>query len=299
VPVATHDPLFDSAWLKWAWAVVHAQALERDIAAWIKKDPDPIRAFRTEYQPKRHGFAVIVEAIDSVPVRWQLLLGDVANDYRASLDHLAWALVCRGRTPPGSGKLTPKQEKAVYFPICKDRRTFNAEIRLPFNSKTRPRMPGIRRADAALARRAQPYQRGPSSRPMDPFVILADINTGDKHRTIQPLWAYPSRIDIEVTHMRNCVLRGTEVWKRRGDALNDGMEIAFLPARRLGADPELEMNLHVATSPTIGNRISVREWHAKTGIGIFKLLREFSAQPGSIHELGAEWVELPPDSSPA
>jgi hypothetical protein len=297
VPVATHDPLLDSAWLKWAWAVVHAQMLERDVAAWIEKDPDPVRTFRTEYQPKRHGFAVIVEDIDPIPVRWQLLLGDVANNYRASLDHLAWALVSRGHTPPGSGKLTRKQEKAVYFPICEERQIFKAEIRVPVNSKSRPRLPGIRRADAAIARRAQPYQRGPRNRPMDPFVVLAGINTGDKHRTIQPLWAYPSRIDIEVTHMRNCVLRGTEVWKRRGDPLDDGMEIAFLPARRLGPDPDLEMNLHVATSPTIGNRISVREWHAKTGMGIFRLLREFSAQPGSIHELGAEWVELPPDLS--
>jgi hypothetical protein len=40
-------------------------------------------------------------------------------------------------------------------------------------------------------------------------------------------------------------------------------------------------------------RVSVREWHVRTGILIFKLLREFSMQPETIHELGAELVPLP------
>jgi len=292
----TYDPLFESAWLKWAQAIVHAQALEADIAAWIQHDPNPVRTFRTEYNAKRHGFAVVVEDVAPMPVRWRLLLGDIANNYRASLDHLAWALVSRGKMPPGSGLLTEQQEKAVYFPICDDRADFNAQIRTPKKARTRLKLPAIRRTDAAIVRRAQPYHRGPSRRPMDSFVLLGDINNGDKHRTIQPLWAYPSRIDIEVTHMRNCVLRGTEIWKRRGDPLDKEAEIAFLPGRRLGPDPELEMRLRVTSRPTIGNRISVREWHTKTGIGIFKLLREFSQQPASIHEIGATWAELPPQT---
>jgi hypothetical protein len=295
VRVAIYDSLFESAWLKWTQALVHAQALERDIAAWAARGhSDPIRAFRAEYNPKRHGFAILVEDVAPIPVRWRLLLGDIANNYRAALDHLAWALVTRGRTPPGSSKLTRGQEKAVYFPICEDRNVFNAEVRLPATHKSRPKLPGIRRADAAIVRRAQPYHRGARNRPLDPFVMLAGINTGDKHRTIQPVWAFPDRIDVEVTHMRDCVLRGPEHWARRGNPIEVGAEIGFMYGRRLGPNPELEMNLGVSTTPTIGNRVSVREWHAKTGIGIFKLLREFSEQPASIHEVGAELAELPP-----
>jgi hypothetical protein len=286
------DPVFESAWLKWAQAIVHAQALEADIADWTQRDPNPVRAFRTEYNAKRHGFAIVVEDVAPVPARWRLLLGDIANNHRASLDHLAWALVSRGKTPPGSGLLTEQQEKAVYFPVCNDRIDFNAQIGIPKKAKTRLKLPAIRRADAAFVRRVQPYHRGPSRRPMDPIVLLGDVNNGDKHRTIQPLWAYPSRIDIEVTHMRNCVLRGPEIWKRRGDPLDKEAEIAFLPGRRLGPDPELEVQLRVGSTPTIGNRISVREWHAKTGFAIFKLLSEFSEQPASIHEIGAELVRI-------
>lgn len=195
MPAATHDPLFDSAWLKWAWAIFHAQTLEHDIAAWSEQNPNPVRAVRADYYPKRHGFALIITEIDPIPVRWQLLLGDIANNYRAALDHLAWALVTRGRTPPDSGLLTRAQEKAVYFPLCKDRRVFNAQIRLPPTPKSLLKLPGIRRADAAIVRRAQPYHRGPTKRPMDPFLLLASINTRDKHRAIHPVWAYPKRVE--------------------------------------------------------------------------------------------------------
>jgi hypothetical protein len=294
LPAATHDPLFDSAWLKWAWAILHAQTLERDIAAWSEQNPNPVRAVRADYYPKRHGFALIITEIDPIPVRWQLMLGDIANNYRAAFDHLAWALVTRGRTPPESGLLTSKQEKAVYFPLCEDRRVFNAQIRVPPTPKTLLKLPGIRRADAAIVRRAQPYHRGPTKRPMDPFLLLASINTRDKHRAIHPVWAYPKRVDIEVTHMRNCVTRGTQVWSRRGNTLDVGAEVALIPARRLGPDPELEVKVSAPASPIIDNRVGVREWHAKTGIGLFKLLCQFSLQPASIHELGAEWAELPP-----
>ena len=276
-----HDPLFDSAWLKWAQAILHSQALERDITEGASNgDTDPVRAFRAEYHPKRHGFAVIVEDVAPIPVRWRLLLGDIANNYRASLDHFAWALVSRG-----SARLTTQQERAVYFPIYEDRLKYNAAFgRL---------LPGVRRADAARVRWCQPYRHGPSVRSRHPLVILASINTGDKHRTVQPLWAFPSRVDIEVTRMRDCVLRGTEHWRRQATPLEAGTEVAFMFGRKRGSNPELEVQLHIASTPTIGNRISVREWHVRTGILIFSLLRQFSSQPASIHEVGAELAALP------
>lgn len=286
-----HDPRFDSAWLKWAWGARHAQALEHDITAWENTEPNPIRRVRADYHPKRHGFAVVIEDIEPIPVRWQLLIGDIANNYRAALDHLAWALVGRGKTPPESGHLTPGQEKAVYFPLCKNRSEYNAAIRVPANAKSRPNLPGVRLPDSAIVRRAQPYHHSRRSDPADPFLLMASINAGDKHRTIQPLWAHPTRLRAQITNVRNFAVRGTEMLKRRGEFDVD-QEVALIPGRRLGSNPSLDVELDVATFPTLDNRISVREWHAKTGIGIFKLLREFSDQPATIHELGVEWAPV-------
>jgi hypothetical protein len=280
-----HNPLFDSAWLKWTQAIVHSQALQRDIDTRTSHgDTNPIRTFRTHYDPKRHGFAIIVEDIEPIPVRWRLLLGDIANNYRSALDHLAWALVSRGRTPPSTGKLTSRQEKAIYFPIFDDR--------LEYNRQLSRYLPGVRRADRASVRRCQPYHRGVRNRPREPLVLLAGINSGDKHRTIQPLWAFPSRIDIEVTDTRDCALSAPEHWRRRAYHLDVGAEVALMRCRKLGSDPQLEVQLNVASTPTIGNRISLREWSTQTSVFIFKLLRIFSEQPASIHEVGAELREI-------
>jgi hypothetical protein len=288
---STADLIFESAWLKWAQATRHAQTFESLVDAWHASGADPVRAYRMRYQPARHGFAVIVDEVEPIPMLWRAVLGDIANNYRAALDHLAWALVSRGRTPPGSGLLTRSQETAVYFPISHTRGDFNAQIKLPAGN-SRPKLPGVRRSDSAIVRRAQPYHFSAGRLPLHPLVLLSRINNGDKHQAIQPLWAHPDAIHFDVTAMHDCQLAG-QIWKRRAAPLAANEEIALLPARRLGPTPTVELSVHITSTPTIVERVSVREWHVRTGILIFKLLREFSVQPESIHDLGAELVPLP------
>ena len=109
------DPLFLGAWLKWGQAVVHTQTLEIDVETFsVAAHDKPLLTLRTEYHPKRHGFAVIVDSVVvPIPVRWGLLLGDIANNYRSSLDHVAWALVVRGSTPPHH----PQAQIATGYPV--------------------------------------------------------------------------------------------------------------------------------------------------------------------------------------
>jgi hypothetical protein len=125
-----------------------------------------------------------------------------------------------------------------------------------------------------------------------PFVLLSSINTGDKHRTIQSLWAFPSRIDTEVTNTRDCAILHRGQWRGKGDPLEVGTELTFLRGRKMGSNPELEVQLKVTTDPSIGNRISLKLWGQYTGIFIFNLLRQFSKQPASIHEVGAELSKM-------
>jgi hypothetical protein len=115
-----HDPLFDSAWLKWGRALVHAQTLQAQLnAIGTDEGDEPTFTVRTDYQPKRHGFAVIIVDIDPMPPIWGLLLGDIANNLRSALDQIAWAVVTRGRTPPET--LSKGRRRQIYFPIGKDR----------------------------------------------------------------------------------------------------------------------------------------------------------------------------------
>lgn len=86
------DPLFDSPWLKWGRAIHHARVLQSQIDE-VESIGDPLLSVRTEYQPRRHGFAVYAGEVRDVPEAWGLLVGDIAFNYRCAVDHLAWALV--------------------------------------------------------------------------------------------------------------------------------------------------------------------------------------------------------------
>jgi hypothetical protein len=122
------DPLCESAWLKWGQAMHHARALQEDIDAspLINGNADPLVAIRTQYHAHRHGFGVYATEVRPWPVQWGLLLGDIANNYRCALDHLAWALVSRGKTPPAV--LSKEMRAKVYFPIAEGRGQFNGSL---------------------------------------------------------------------------------------------------------------------------------------------------------------------------
>jgi hypothetical protein len=278
-PSRVYDPLFDSAWLKWAQGVLHSQTLEADIErVGQEADAYPVLSFRTEYHPNRHGFAVIAEEIAPIPARWPLLLGDIANNYRAALDHLAWALVSRGRTPPA--KLTKRQEKAVYFPIYKERAEFNGRVPA--------QLPGVRRADLAKVRRYQPYHQGRRVRDRHALSLLATINAGDKHRTIQPLWAVSIETGMKITQRRDCVITGT-LPGGTAEPLEVDAEIAFLHARKTGPNPEIQMELMITPEPTLDNILGVRDWESSISALVMALLLELSIQPkDAIREVGAK-----------
>jgi hypothetical protein len=288
-----HDPLFDSAWAKWAQGVKHFHALQDDIGSFnTHHDRGPVLDARTKYHANRHGFVVAVERIEPIPVSWSLMLGDAANNFRAALDHLAWALTIRGRTAPGSGRLTKRQENAIYFPICQNRAEFNAAIRLPPTPKSLLKLPGIRRADSAKLRRHQPYRHGPGMRPFHPLTMLANVNTGDKHRTIQPVWIEPAVIQVQVSKERSCVIGSLGARRWRKKPLKPGTELAYIPARRTGPEPQIEVQVKVAAEPSIGRHITVQEWGARIAARLSIILLGFSEPPQELIESIADVTRL-------
>jgi hypothetical protein len=277
----THDQLFNSAWLKWGRAVAHAQALEDEIDIFSEHGSrDPLLRFRVQYEPKRHGFAVVVEQVESLPPIWGLNLGDVAHNFKSSLDHLAWALVRRGRTPPDT--LTWEQRRDIYFPVYDKRTTFDKKL---------PRkLPGVRLADIAKVRRRQPYHYT-TRRPMHLLVILTNINNGDKHRTIQPMWAQPTTVNIAVTDARHCEVPRLG-FKRNKNPLKVDTEIAYIGVRKKGPNPEIDVQLTVTAEPSIGSRVAFKEWVTRTAIYVSRMLIELSEPPPELEHVGCDLGRL-------
>lgn len=263
------DP-FDSAWLKWAWAVREARALEEDIRVFPDQlGPDGIGTTRCDYQPKHHRFAVVMDSLYvDLPPRWGLRLGSAVHNFHSCLDHIAWAVVERGKRPPST--LSRRGKAQVYFPISLTRENFNE--RLARN------LPGASRTDIACVRRYQPYHR-PASAERSSFAVLDRLSRLDKHRAIQLVAGYPVDGTYEVSYYRDCeITRHT-----RGDIramMEVGAEVHYIYVRKLArSDPEMRVKAHLSLQPAIEKRFWLNEWIASVAYYTRLVLEQFAQEP--------------------
>jgi hypothetical protein len=277
------DDLFESAWLKWAQAVINAKVLEDNINELARQGALNVSFGMTqEYDPKRRCIVLRVGpggVPRILPIHWGLLLGDIVHNYRSSLDHLAWALYKRGRTP----SLSKWQEQGVYFPIATTRDQFNSWL-----VGKRPKLPGVRRTDIAIVRRYQPYKRGPTVRRRHVLKVLDDLAIADKHRTIQPVQAIPERAMYRLLGYTDCIPTGISPRSRRV-VLRPSAELGRICVRKTGPNPEIDVEPHFTVDPAINERLGIEEWAVRTRRIVGKLLSEFSPPPESLETI------VPPD----
>lgn len=262
--------LFLSAWLKWGWATAHAEVLKaeiRDFTAKVEREGGITATSR--YDPKRHCLLIVARTVPDFPVRIGLILGDVIQGYRSALDHLAWALVMRGKTPD----LSEDAQRRVYFPYAKTPRQFRTTIKT--------RLPGVRWADIAKVRRYQPYKAVKRMRSRHPLLALEKLSNLDKHRTVQPLWALPIGSRYKIAELYDCVV--TRIPERgKLERLHVGAEIARIYVRRTGPKPGVEMEGRISVEPFIDDFMLLSDWLAKTTTASGALLREFADPPESL-----------------
>jgi hypothetical protein len=276
---------FDSPWLKWAGAVLNAQMLKDDVLSLAgKPDLRVGTTYGTYYDPQRHRvILVIVEIADPFPVLWGVLLGNIVQSYRSCLDHVAWALYKRGRTP----NLIADLERKVYFPIYDDR--------IKFNKALARKLPGARRADIAIVRRYQPYKPGTTRAHRHVFTVLDALAQHDKHRTIQPVAAVPNRITFSNLRPIDCTITRIEPGSRGLiGTLEPNTELARFLVRKTGPKPDVQMQPHFNFVPAINDRLTLIDFLMKTMQLTGTLLREFSKPPKSVLTLLGE---IPPDQS--
>jgi hypothetical protein len=269
--------LFDSAWLKWGWAVREAKALYDEVYAFAAdEDAQGLNTTACQYEPKRHGFSLSVTGMAPLPPAIGLRYGVVAHGFRSALDNLAWALVVRGKRPPHT--LTRREKKVVSFPICEERdgdRGFNTAIR--GTKKRASVLPGISRRDTAIIRKAQPYTHGKKNLRFHALWMLAELNNADKHRSIQPVFFIPDRFYYEIVDAdtRDCeVTRHPRRSRRR--IVEVGGELAYFGVRKTGPDPHIHVKYEMPTFPAIHERLGLEQWLRQTILVVSGILNQFS-----------------------
>jgi hypothetical protein len=163
--------LLASSWAKFHWAHKHLDAFQGAVSRSF--DPNT-HAVSIDVDVEISGdTAVAIAKTTSVPIVREdcgLALGDVVQNFRAALDHLAWDLVKAGADP------RPRRPQDVYFPVAKSFASWRGSV-----DRKLPGVPGPQRA---IIRRYQPYRRGVAARGIR---RLRDLSDRDKHRVMVPV----------------------------------------------------------------------------------------------------------------
>ena len=217
---------FDTAWRKWHWAGIHAQQLRECFPGGSTAHPFMDATLTSEYHPKRHCIILRVVTAEPFPAEWSLRLGDVVGNYRAALDHLAWAVVMRGSE---AERLSVAAERKVYFPIALDAPDFSR--------RAKSNLPGVRRVDLAIIRRYQPYQRGARNLERHVLTVLNDCSNVDKHRALQATPALPAASEVTFTSTEDCYITEPGLSRIRTTAIQPGAEVGHVRVRKAGPNP--------------------------------------------------------------
>jgi len=224
---------------------------------------------RTEYNAKCHCVVLRIDSVEQAPPRLGLRVGDVANNFRASLDHLAWALVKRGSKWP----IDPKREGNVYFPV--------AFSRDDFAKKIRSQLPGLLASDRAIIRRYQPYVHGQRKMPLHCLTPLPRLTADDKHRAIRTVLVLPRGGALRHGEGVDCTITRIPT-KARGVIFDAGAELQRIYVRKTGPNPDVYMEATLTTNPTLDGRVALQEWLTQTINHIGGLLREFAWPPDEL-----------------
>lgn len=147
--------------LKAKWAKEHIRHLEMLIASFLNGNPYRI-GFKDDVNAGQR--TLYVEKVTDVP--WPILTcaGDVIQNLRSSLDHLAYELVCIGKQ--SRGPFT-----RVEFPIAGDPKQFEADLLR--------KVDGARKDAHDAIRAVEPYKGGNNL-----IWQLHELNRIDKHRLL-------------------------------------------------------------------------------------------------------------------
>src|SRR6516162_9929947 len=133
------------------------------------------QALKSFYDTKPYRFSgksnlatrIVVYSMDSVtpvPEEIPLIAGDIIQNLRSALDHLAYQLYLRGGGSAETGR-------HIYFPIC--------ESKTVYEDKKRRQTRGMTQQAIAAIDAVQPYKGG-----NDVLWRLSELNNIDKHRLI-------------------------------------------------------------------------------------------------------------------
>jgi len=183
-----------------------------------------------------------LSVLKEIPPQFSALVGDIVQNLRSSLDHLAWHLV-------HSSPVTPKaKDIEIYFPIFETASEYRA-------GKMR-KIKGMTDAAIDAIDRIEPYYHldGPGVGQGLFLYWLHEVNRLDKHRLLVPVWANMVSHTIPKTKLKE-MPEGLRAAFQEGEIflaasaitpgpLKDGSKLLTIPIAEV--DDDMKFNFHIA-----------------------------------------------------
>jgi hypothetical protein len=250
------DPI-GSAWAKYNWASKHMERVEKSIERSLDPNLHSV-SLKTEIEATEKGANVLVRAAGLPTIRTDLglALGDVFQNLRAALDHLAWGLVKVGNNP------RPEKPQRVYFPMAESWGSFKGQVD--------EWLPGVSGEYRRIIRRFQPYRRGDGPKAMRWLRNLSDT---DKHRVLIP--AIVNQASLDLTISSNWPLTSLEWIVKKPGSLHAGKPLLRAGLSRREADCEVNVDGTMAVYPSLGRGVPLTESLVLIRGTVFEILSAF------------------------
>ena len=184
-----------------------------------------------------------VRSLTKIPIEFSALVGDILQNLRTSLDHLAWHLV-------SNSPVTPKaRDRDIYFPIF--------ETASEYRAGKMKKIEGMTAAAIQAIDAVEPYYR-PDGIGIGQGVALFwihELNKLDKHRLLIPVWEDMTSHTMPKSQLAKMepTLRAAfgDKWdktlivaKRQSGPLEDGSELCTLPIAEV--QDEMQFRFQIA-----------------------------------------------------
>jgi hypothetical protein len=207
----------------------HIEYFNGRIDDFFRGVPNPYPIIR-EDDPKTGDLVFKLGKCLPIPEDFPAIIGDILQNLRTALDHLAWQLVlANGETPTSQ----------TGFPIAEDLKKFEAM----FGRKVE----GISESAIKKIRALNPYGRADED-----LWGLHELNNTDKHRLLFVVGAAHTGIDVDVTKFHPGVnIRSVRFMLKPADLawpLKDGTELyrIFKATRDLHVDENPKFTIQIA-----------------------------------------------------
>lgn len=228
-------PALKSAHVKLQRANLHKRIAKREAVRLFNGHPNP--TFRIDPQGdqdltvgaiNRANIVYDGEGIE-IPDSFAARFGDAIHNYRCVLDHIAWQLVCHGRSWPLPSEWAENQ---VQFPIYNTKRVFDNNVR------TR-RLVGVDNAAVSYIKTRHGYVRGQATN--NGLLAISALSNNDKHRTLHVFLNFFRTLETDIT-IEGAVPVTWENPPVRPEVKKDAVVTCF-SYRVLDADFKMHMNL--------------------------------------------------------